>query len=75
MTTMLIPIVALLCVFSFMTISIICKTLVNLKNRERSTETADDIKIMQEIHQSLNRMEQRIEALETILFDQHRKDS
>ena len=39
---------------------------------------AEETKIIQEIHQGLSRMEERIEALETILLDPerpHRKDN
>jgi len=40
---------------------------------------SDEARILQEIHQGLERMESRLEALETILFDQkgkkyHEKD-
>ncbi|UCD58865.1 MAG: phage-shock protein [Candidatus Hydrogenedentota bacterium] len=34
---------------------------------------AEEAKLIQEIHQGLARMEERIEALETILFDQEVK--
>jgi phage shock protein B len=34
----------------------------------------EETKIMQDLHQGLTRMEQRIEALETILLEQDRKD-
>jgi phage shock protein B len=35
---------------------------------------AEEAKMIQEIYQGLSRMEQRVEALETILFDRERKD-
>ena len=34
----------------------------------------EETRIMQDLHQGLTRMEQRIEALETILLEQDRKD-
>ncbi len=33
---------------------------------------ADEVRVLQELHQGLERMERRLEALETILFDQKR---
>jgi phage shock protein B len=33
---------------------------------------ADETRLMQEIHQGLSRMEERVEALETILIDRER---
>ncbi|MBN2123786.1 MAG: hypothetical protein JW821_05815 [Deltaproteobacteria bacterium] len=35
---------------------------------------ADEARIVQEIHQGLSRLEERIEALETIVMDRERKD-
>jgi len=44
------------------------------RRRERNAETAtpstNEIELMQELHSGLLRMEQRIEALETLLGDQ-----
>ncbi len=34
----------------------------------------DEARVMQEIHQGLERMERRVEALETLLLDRERKD-
>jgi phage shock protein B len=39
--------------------------------RDRQTEEA---RMIQQIYQSLSRMEERVEALETILLEQERKD-
>lgn len=61
-------IIAILCIFGIPIIAIICGTIVKL--RQQPAERPEDTKLMQEIHQSLSRMEERIEALETILFDQ-----
>lgn len=41
------------------------------EGRRRQTEEA---RMMQEIHQGLSKMEERVEALETILMDRHGKD-
>ncbi len=42
--------------------------------RGRRHELADEAKLMQELHQSLLRMESRIEALETLLFERERRE-
>lgn len=36
---------------------------------------AEETRLIQELHQGLTRMEQRLEALETILLDRERKES
>jgi phage shock protein B len=41
------------------------------ENRDTKTE---DARVIQEIYQGLNRLEKRIETLETILFDRERED-
>lgn len=33
---------------------------------------SDEVRVLQEVHQGLERMERRMEALETIIFDQNR---
>ena len=56
-------------------VAIICGTILKLCGRDGPQESnPDDIKLIQELHQGLSKMEQRIEALETIMYDQHRKD-
>jgi phage shock protein B len=35
---------------------------------------AEETRLMQEIYQGLSRMEERVEALETLLFDRQRKE-
>lgn len=59
--------------------ALICGTiLIVLKTRSRNHTTGagdvDEAKIIQEIYQGLNRMEERIESLETILMDTKEKD-
>jgi phage shock protein B len=44
---------------------------VSRKDRESQT---DEAKMIQEIHQGLTRMEERVNALETIILDHERKD-
>jgi phage shock protein B len=71
-----IPAIAIIAGVFIPIVAIICGTIEKValtKKAEKSNP--DDIKLIQELHQGLSRMEQRIEALETILFDQHRKDS
>lgn len=41
---------------------------------KREKAMADETRLIQELHQGLKRMEERIEALETILFDRERKE-
>ena len=45
-----------------------------LKGGTSRQDQAEDSKIFQEIYQGLSRMEKRVEALETILLDQNKKD-
>jgi len=49
----------------------IIKSGVSSKKRQSQT---DDAKIIQEIYQGLTRMEERVDALETIISDYKRKD-
>lgn len=42
--------------------------------RQREELQAEETGIIQELHQGLTRMEERLEALETILLDPERKD-
>ena len=46
-----------------------------LKGGTSRRDQAEDSKIIQEIYQGLSRMEERVEALETIMMDQDKKDS
>lgn len=71
-----IGIIAIVSVFAVPIIAIICGTIITLSKKSHSKESnPEDIKLIQELHQGLGQMEKRIEALETILYDQHRKDS
>ncbi len=45
-----------------------------LKGGTTRKDQAEDSKTIQEIYQGLSRMEERVEALETILLDQDKKD-
>lgn len=61
-------------------VATICATIVILrimryKFRHRDTAESPDIEVMQEINRGLQRMEDRIEALETLLFDPKRSRS
>jgi len=42
-------------------------------SRQDGKLRAQETKLIQEIHQGLSRMEERVEALETILLDRERK--
>ncbi len=45
-----------------------------LKGGSSRKDQAEDSKIIQEIYQGLSRMEERVEALETILLDRESRD-
>ena len=67
-------------VTGFLIVATICATIVILrimryKFRHRDTTESPDIEVMQEINRGLQRMEDRIESLETLLFDQKRSKS
>lgn len=42
--------------------------------RHRDEASADETRLIQELHRGLARMEERIEAIETLLLDPDRKD-
>jgi phage shock protein B len=44
-----------------------------LKGKTSRKDQADDAKVVQEIYQGLSRMEERVEALETILLDREKR--
>jgi phage shock protein B len=59
--------------------ALICGTvLIIIKTRNNritgSTNQSEEAMVIQEIYQGLNKMEKRIESLETILMDNQRKD-
>ena len=58
-------------VFIVPVVFIVCATIVAIVvgSRKQQTLTSEETRIMQELHQGLARLEERIEALETILFD------
>ena len=43
-------------------------------SRKGQQQQSEDARVIQEIYQGLSRMEERMEALETIILDQERKD-
>ncbi|MGD1974256.1 MAG: phage-shock protein [Desulfobacterales bacterium] len=45
-----------------------------LKGKTSRKDQADDAKVVQEIYQGLSQMEERVEALETILLDREKRD-
>ena len=60
-------------------VALICGTvLIIIKTRNSritgGTSQSEEAMIIQEIYQGLNKMEKRIESLETILMDNQRKD-
>ena len=68
-----IGLVTIILLFGTPIVGIICGTLISLR-KKRPAQDPEETKIMQEIHHGLSRMEKRIEALETILFDHERRE-
>lgn len=74
------PAIAVLIVFIVIGIPIICVTLIVLakilkgSNSSGSSASghADDLKILTELNRNLSRMEERIEALETIIIERQK---
>lgn len=63
-------------VFLIPIVAIICGTIVSLTKNKREHQRAagsslseEESRIMQDLHQSLGKMEKRIEALETIIIN------
>jgi phage shock protein B len=64
------PVIAV-CGFIFLRALRIIKGDPNQRNRETQVE---EMRLMQDLHDGLQRMERRIEALETIILDRPRKE-
>lgn len=65
-------------ILAFLIVLTICATMVLLrvlgsKYKHRDREESPDIETMQAMNRGLQRMEDRIEALETLLMDVHKK--
>jgi len=65
-------------IVSFLIVLTVCATLcilraLRLKYRYNGRYDADDTRIMQEINRGMQRMEDRVEALETLLMDRHER--
>lgn len=63
-------------IFLIPIVAIICGTIISLTKNKRehqrtqgSMMSEEETRIMQELHQSLNKMEKRVEALETIIIN------
>ncbi|MDQ8200708.1 hypothetical protein QEH56_21250 [Pelagicoccus enzymogenes] len=63
-------------IFLIPIVAIICGTIISLTKNKREHERArgsslseEETRIMQELHQSLSKMEKRVEALETIIIN------
>ena len=61
-------------------ISIVCVTIVTLavilkgkSTRKQQEADADETQLIQQMHQNLNSLEDRMEALETIILDMERR--
>lgn len=66
--------------WTFLFLCVICGTIcrimaINVKKRESRGYGSEDTRIIQEIHRDLQRMDERVEALETLLMERVRKQS
>jgi phage shock protein B len=70
---------AILCVALVVIVGIVARTIVHLeKSRSRNASKERDpeeTRLIQEMHRNLTRMEERIEALETLYMDKAREES
>ena len=76
-----VSIVALVFGLPLIALAVICATiLIAIRvikgegSRGDRKQQAEEARMIQEIHQGLSRMEERVEALETILLDRSKKD-
>ena len=64
-----IPLVLIVCV----TVLLAIKMLRRGGPRSAATQQADEARLIQDLHRGLRKMEERVEALETILLEHERK--
>lgn len=68
-------VLAILMVFGLPMVAIICGTIVKIAGEKSAAQNdPEQTRMIQEIYHGLERMEHRIEALETILFDSRREE-
>ena len=72
MSTVLFFIIVLVAIPGIVIIKIL-KTLRGDYYAQNSEKRAEEVRLMQELNQSLSRMEQRVEALETIVLDREKR--
>lgn len=70
MNDALVGVVAVIMVFSIPIVAIICGTI----GKRSSKEDPEQTRMIQDIYHGLERMERRVENLETILFDSNKKE-
>ncbi len=76
MSIFMVPLIVLVVFGSLLAaFAIICWTIVRLvsKGNSSGSGSVDESKLIQEIYHGLTKMEQRVEALETLLLDRERK--
>lgn len=70
-----VAVLAILMVFGIPMVAIICGTIVSIAGKKSAAQNdPEQTRMIQEIYHGLERMEHRIEALETILFDSGREE-
>ena len=74
MNDALVGVVAIVMVFSVPIVAIICGTIGGVMRKRSSKEDPEQARMIQDIYHGLERMERRVENLETILFDSNKKE-
>ncbi len=73
---------AVLLIFGIPIVGILCGTIVELakmlrrgEGRRAGAQSEEETRLIQQMHRQLERMEERIEALETILIEREREEA
>ncbi|MBN2685632.1 MAG: hypothetical protein JXR40_10160 [Pontiellaceae bacterium] len=69
-----VAVVAVIMVFAIPIVAIICGTIAGVMGKRSSKEDPEQARMIQDIYHGLERMERRVENLETILFDSNKKE-
>lgn len=65
-----VAVVAVIMIFGIPIVAIICGTIASIVGKDATARSdPDQARMIQEIYNSLERMERRVESLETILYD------
>lgn len=69
-----VPIVLIVFVSLLSALTLVCWTIVSLVQggKQKHASNAEESQLIQELHQGMNKMEQRVESLETLILDRER---